>query len=355
MSKQSVFLFLLVVIIVAGMYNYSEFITLPLSNSGFSGVPAGDRAILRAPDPRAQPPSSQRGSGISHEAELQPLLTAINTRDNTFLNEFQSALITRAQQGDTNVVKALLAAVKDQRWHEHQDMLVQMLGEIATPAALAALLELTKENAADLEEAKNSALAAIAMIGQHRDQAREGLGFRAELSPLLEQRLDQVLDDPVELAAIARGISSIGTSAGVGQLLDKVTVVAEQDRDKIAEALTSVRNPAAIAPLEAQLQVDSKQLSPAGRIAGSALAAMGKPAATQALLQWAAKISQPALRQQALEWFQQVRDEESLQMLLTAGQHYSFRDKQLRDQITAQAREMDRVTQPVLEMPEGRG
>ncbi len=128
--------------------------------------------------------------------------------------------------------------------------LVDLLGEIATPEALALLLEVAGQGMESPMYAP--ALNSISHIGENRWGGR----FHEELSPLLEEAWKAADDqDRPYLVAVTRAIVGIGAPSGIGLMLDtlagKSSEPASSDtgRSKRLAAFTEtpkVVNPAAV-------------------------------------------------------------------------------------------------------------
>jgi hypothetical protein len=257
-----------------------------------------------------------------------------------------ATLERRAQLGDDGVPRLLLDSLG--RFSiEKRQALVRSLGRIATPAALDALFELTQPGAAPA--LRRAALAEISRVGAHTYDNGE---YPVELSPPLEQRLPQALQDPESLAAVAGGLASVGASSGVDALLDTLAGHLDGPESQvIARQLETVRNPAAVPALAARLGGDGGAPAPVMEAAGNALAAMGDPAATEALLGWAARAEDDRARALARRWLGAVVDDASFGMVMEAGSRYAFRDPGLLAAIQARLRAQDAESRPYVEGP----
>jgi HEAT repeat protein len=193
---------------------------------------------------------------------------------------------------------------------------------------------------------RHTALEAIGSIGKYREKDV----LPEALSSLLENYLDTMATGDMEVfGAIARGLSTVGTERGVETLLNWVETQGggkPEIAERLTKALRQVRSPEAVTPLLARLHKDPELHLQTTRIAGEALAAMGRSKATEALLQWAAMVSGEKQIRQALAWFSHVRDEESLQLLLHPKER--FRDPQMREKIAALAVQINKQSTPQL-------
>lgn len=275
---------------------------------------------------------------LSTEETFSVLLNAFNDKDDDVLNIAQDSLIKRAHKGDdrgSQKIRKLYRGVPGAT----QRYFVWLLGEMATPGALEALIGIAKVK----DPQYTTALQEIEKIGEHLDENRKGLGFRTELSPLLEKELHTALGDRNYLKAIAGGLSTIGSDGGVNALLQTLEKAPGQmETEIIATAMTKIRNPEAIPPLAAQLEQDPELLDSVSLIAGNTLAAIGKPQATHKLLLWAAEAKGQHERDQAIKWLSQVGDEASLNLMLESGQRYTFRDPEMQKNIIELAQRLDR-------------
>lgn len=135
-----------------------------------------------------------------------------------------------------------------------RSQLVELLGEIATPEALALLLDLADQGMESPMYAP--ALNAISHIGENRWGGR----FHEELSPLLEQAWKSMeSSDWPYLVAVTQAIVGIGAPSGIGLLLDTLASrdekpsSSQESRGKRVVAFTEtpkVTNPAAVSVLK---------------------------------------------------------------------------------------------------------
>ena len=183
-------------------------------------------------------------------------------------------------------------------------------------------------------------LGSIGKITQNRWDNR----FHPELSPLLEEAWLQQQDDQELFRAVALGIAKVGSVNGVNLLLATVAnsaqTMEEIQKQKSSagfvalQSMKAIRNSKAI-PILAQALNRADVDSPVFFASGEALAAMGRPEATELLLEWAkqAPVDAAPLVER---WFTQVRDSKSIDWLRhQLGQQRPFRSEQNRTSIVA--------------------
>ncbi len=289
-------------------------------------------------------------SPLPSEQIQNALLEAFNSLDSINFNIAKNELIARARRGDKTALAAIQSALNDTP-PKLQAYLASMLGEIATDSALQILLEVLDTSLGQNREMRYAALEAISNIGKHRGQNAP----TEALSSLLENYFQTItVSDQSLLSAVVMGLSTIGTAQGVERVLrfvdlqESAKTVPPELFQRMAESLRQVRNPAAMVPLQARLQQDPELNRQSTHMAGDALAAMGDVQATEVLLRWAADMTGKAQTKQALAWFSQVRDEQSLQQLLHAEEHRQFRDPQMLERISTLAKQIDQQSTPEL-------
>jgi len=282
---------------------------------------------------------------LSSDEITKALVQAIDLGDDVMLNVAKNALISRGRQQDDTAVQAIRSALANVP-EKIQAYLIGILGEIATPASVATLLDILNASAGSGTRNRNAVLQAIGTIGQYREEA---ISPQALLSPL-ESYFDTATSaDSDVLIAVARAFSSVGTAEGVDRLLQFVEAQADEQPEAVQQveiALLAVRNPEAVPPLQNRIQHDSELRYKITRTAGDTLAAMGAPQATTVLLQWAAEVTGAAQTDQALTWLSQVRDQQSLNLLLEASQRFRFHDQTLVQKISALAEQISNETTP---------
>ncbi|MEQ1558297.1 MAG: hypothetical protein ABL933_05080 [Methyloglobulus sp.] len=205
---------------------------------------------------------------------------------------------------------------------ENKVLLLDLLTEIATPQALAQLIELA-------ETEINSSMymlivQAISRIGDNRWDGK----FHDELSPVLEAAWADppANTDQIFIRAVGKAIAEVGAADGVNALLltvsgknnTKKTEEYERIKQEVAlKAIPRVRNPHAIEVLNTQL-VKAPIGTAAFEVSGSALSAMSTPKATQKIVAWAQKAPDEGARNLQY-WLTKVSDASSVQ-LVTAAQ-----------------------------------
>lgn len=275
---------------------------------------------------------------------------AFERADDVMLNAARNHLLVRAKAGNGAATVALVAGL-DTAEPALQEYLVRTLGEIATTDALRALIDIASHTHAVHDRAERAALQAIAEVGEWRDENVPA----ADLSVLLERYFSTLSPGETEaIAAAARGLSTLGTAQGVSQVMQTFEQLQREGsgstelRSRLSEALTEVRNPEAVPVLSSRLQEDSGLTGEISRVAGHALAAMGDPRATQALLDWAAGIVDEPSGKQAVTWLSSIRDPRSLEILLQIGHRDDFRNPALKQSLAALAQELRQREMPSL-------
>lgn len=195
--------------------------------------------------------------------------------------------------------------------------LIEMLGRTATPEALSLLLQTAQDGT--LPELQQLVLKMIRGTGQ----VQWGGRFHEELSPLLEEAWDSAGRTPGLREAVAEALAGVGAASGLERLYTEAlrggptlsTFAAQEDNLawEVLDVFRRVRNPAAVPTLASRLgdqPLDNLELV----LSGTALAAMGRPEATAALLGWAEGSNRHvgALLQ---PWFAEVRDPDSFALL----------------------------------------
>ncbi len=224
---------------------------------------------------------------------------------------------------------------------ENKSILLDLLAETATPDALDLLLDLAKQGA-------NTpfyilALQAISRIGDNRWDGR----FHEELSPALEEAwADPSIKDPAFLGAVGKAIAEVGAPGGVNQLLvtvsghnpEQVTPTTGLNGQEVAtvsgnnqvqepaptsltrqevalEVIPHVQNPVAVSVLTDWFQQEPLG-APAFETSANALIAIGTPAATQTIVDWA--VEAPAEGARNLEdWLHNVDDTSTIVSIAT--------------------------------------
>jgi hypothetical protein len=236
------------------------------------------------------------------------------------------------QDADTGVYREMsdLLRQSDQSL-ESKAILIDLLGEIATPEALAQLIEIAQ--AGRDSPLYIAALQAISHIGEHRWDGR----FHEELSPDLEATWSNLaIDDSAYAAAIARAMATIGASSGINllfQALNPSNQEGQVDQYTTEDTLLlkqttafatipEVRNPAAVEILSQWLQ-ENPLGSPEFEVAALALTNVGSPKATEALLDWAKTAPEEGARR-VEEWFIRIHDSASVDLLVAEQETLKF-------------------------------
>ncbi len=201
----------------------------------------------------------------------------------------------------------------------HKAMTLDLLSELSTPESLTLLIDLAEQSGDS--PLLFFVLQAISRIGENRWEGR----FHEELSPVLEKAWSNPkMNNKAFLSAIGRGLSTVGAPKGVESLLSSLldsdeATTNELNRIKQEVALTvipEITNPNAIevlSPIMEQAELDTAALE----IAGSALANISTPQATEKLIDWATNTSAEGAR--VLEtWLLKINDSASIEMLSNA-------------------------------------
>ena len=218
---------------------------------------------------------------------------------------------------------------------EGKSILMDLLGEIATPEALAELLDIAREG-------RDSplyvpALQVISRIGDNRWDGR----FHEELSPELEAAWSNLeIDDPVYAKAIARALATIGAPNGLQLLYQTLSVPTNEQktsgeetaRIKQTAAFSSIpetRNPAATEVVSQKLR-NSPLGSPGFEVSGPTLVSLGTTEATLTLLDWAEMAPEEAARH-VEEWLASLHDSASQELLSALQDSLHFQNSAVAD------------------------
>jgi hypothetical protein len=291
---------------------------------------------------------SARFEKASTERLATALLQGYDENDDAILNVAKNQLVARAKAGDGTATSAIVASL-DRAEPGLQEYLVRVLGEIATADALRALIDIANRTLAIGDRAVRAATHAIAEVGQWRDESVPP----EDLSALLEPYFRAISPRDTEtLSAVAQGLTTLGTPQGVSEVLQMLDQLQQagpsgkEARSRLSEALREVRNPASVPVLATRLQDDPGLTAETSRIAGDAMAAMGAPQATEALLNWAAGVTGAASTAQAVKWLSETREHRSLELLLEVNRRADFRDPALKERLAALARELSKRARP---------
>lgn len=375
----------------AGADEEEEFLRLTADiRTGSANVPVTDTL------PDSAPRIGSEAGAEKAEADLQSLspvqlwqrwLRLLNRADLQQIPIVGALLAERLRQHPDPEVYRGIERLLAQRTisTENKAMLLDLLGEIATPDSLKQLVQVAVKG--QDTPLYIPALQVISRIGDNRWDGR----FHEELSPLLEKVwFDATIDDPVFLSAIAKAMAGVGTVEGVELLLSTVagenksndTVDVNRLKQAAAfEAVPKIRNPAAVDALSARLRsssgttgltgsdaADSLVFTPASAdqsvtmitgtgnapveknsdsdlnesdlifnidgsvmaAAGNALAEIGTPQATQAILDWAQQATDEGARY--LEnWLPKISDAGSLTLLTASQSTVDFQSQAVAD------------------------
>jgi len=267
---------------------------------------------------------------------------ALASNDTDKLNLAESLLISLADS-NPSIAAELKQLIKEHP--EHESHLIWLLAEMATPESLSTIISLINEESLSEPAAQSLALVSIADIGKKR--STQG-NFRTELTAVLLPELQQLDFSSDLFKAAATGLGSIGDTQGITALLS----TAKNNPDNanvqhiVERALMSTRNLDAIKPLAEQL--DFIGTDPIALIAGNALANMGKSQATQVLLDWAGKLEHNNLDTQVISWMQQIRDPESVSLILNSADKLAFKNPELLSQIQQTVEQKHQQATPVI-------
>ncbi len=235
--------------------------------------------------------------------------TRLEIATHALAHKLRQAGIEEIYAGIAEILGSPALSPDQKRW------VITLLTEAATPQALSIVLdEAVRSQSSPL---RSLLLESLVKITNNHWDAR----FHPELSPALEAVWNEQPDDWELLLAVASGIANVGSADGIALLLktldDSGPIVTEEDMDLPARAallaLKKIRNPDAVLILTKELRrADPKDV--VFMASGDALAAMGRPEATAALLDWASHApgeAAPLVK----KWLGQARDSGSVQRL----------------------------------------
>jgi hypothetical protein len=244
--------------------------------------------------------------------------------------------------GIAEVLREPSLSTDQKRW------VIDLLTETATSEALKVVLnEAVNSSPSALQRLL---LESILKMTNNRWDAR----FHPELSPVLEEIWSQRPDDWELLLTVATGIANAGSERGATLLLRAVAnsgpTVTEVEKGKdlpalaALRALKKIRNPEVVPILAKELT--HADLEDVVFIAsGDALAAMGRPEATEALLEWAKQAPREATPL-VERWFRQIRDSGSLERLhKDLLQNKPFHSEQLKEKLAVILKEIEPVVE----------
>ena len=225
---------------------------------------------------------------------------------------------------------------------------VDLLTETATSEALKVVLnEAVNSQPSALQRLL---LESVLKMTNNRWDAR----FHPELSPVLEEIWNQRPGDWELLVTVATGIANAGSERGGALLLRAVAnsgpTVTKVEKGKnlpalaALRALRKIRNPEVVPILAKELT--HADLEDVVFIAsGDALAAMGRPEATEALLEWAKQAPREATPL-VERWFRRIRDSVSLERLhKDLAQNKPFHSEQIKEKLAVILKEIEPVVE----------
>ncbi len=240
------------------------------------------------------------------------------------------------EQPDPDTLEAIAAALNAADASPAlRQQLPLIVARAATPETLSLLIDKVI-NETDLEQRRlyQEAIETAA-------NTQWGQRFHPELSPPLEAAWSEqwLQQDPEVLNTLALAIARIGAPDGVNLLLDTLAsggasieeIEAARQPHVLAavQALASVRNPDAAALLRQRME-HSQPENPVFLASGNALANIGGPAATQALLDWAQNATAET-SDLARRWFSRLRDNRSIALAQARlANKQPFRSEQIR-------------------------
>lgn len=309
------------------------------------GSPAAEKTSGRQANPAARMnrpmAAAAELAGLASKAKLKKAnIAEINRHDQTpaQLWQYWEMLLDRSEFQQIPIVGTLLA----ERLRKHPDpavyrgiadllvqpniaaenkaILIDLLGEIATPDALDQLINLAKQ---EIDSPLYIlALQALSRIGDNRWDGE----FHKELSPALEVAWSNPENnDPAFLGAIGKAIAAVGAPEGVEQLLltvsgnnkDKDTEETHRIKQAVAfEVIPQVRNPEAVEVLGAWLKEEPLG-TPAPEVSGHALAEIGSIKATQKIVDWAKDAPAEGARN-LNDWLSKIDDASALASISAA-------------------------------------
>jgi len=236
------------------------------------------------------------------------------------------------------VLRGFSLSIDQKKW------VVDLLTETATAEALKVVLN----------EAVNSRPSALQRLLLESilkmTNNRWGARFHPELSPVLEDIWNRQPGDWELLLTVATGIANAGSERGATLLLRAVAnsrpTVTEVEKGKnlpalaALRALRKIRNPEVVPILAKELtHADLKDV--VFMASGDALAAMGRPEATEALLKWAKQAPSDATPL-VEKWFRQIRDGVSLERLhKDLLQNKPFHSEQIKETLAVTLKEIE--------------
>ena len=253
------------------------------------------------------------------------------------------------QAGNEEIYSSIAAVLRGSSLSTDQKRwVVDLLTETATSNALKVVLnEAVNSEPSALQRLL---LDSILKMTNNRWDAR----FHPELSSVLEEIWNQRPGDWELLLTVATGIANAGSERGGTLLLSAVAnsrpTVTEVEKGRNLPALAAlgalrkIRNPEVVPILAKELtHADLKDV--VFIASGDALAAMGRPEATEALLEWAKQAPREA-SPLVERWFRQIRDSLSLERLhKDLLQNKPFHSEQVKEKLAVTLKEIEPVVE----------
>ncbi len=235
-----------------------------------------------------------------------------HAREAIILNSLRYKIRT-AGLSETDQQTILSILNRSQPFSENALAFIRAIGATQTPETTQILLSLL--DSIPPGEDRRLVLELVANTGSNHWNG----SYHDELSPVVERAWKQPGHDSETQQALAKALGEIGAESGIQLLLDQLETydgnfenLRSQPDARFASALqglSKVDNPSSIPPLANWLR-SSEYPEWRRDMAGTTLAQMGSPRATEVLLEWALTASDTDT-EQATAWFNAVRDSES--------------------------------------------
>ena len=304
----------------------------PLTVSGDS---AGTK---KAPQPSFDPNDAVLTTNKKINWVGQDLKSALHKLSSRQLWQYWNDLVARSEFQQIPIVGALLAErlrkqpdpdiyqaitdliVQPTVTIEARALLLDLLGEIATPESLRQLIFLAEQGVDS--PLYLLILQAISHIGDNRWDGK----FHEELSPILEAVWSNPrFGDPTFLNAVGTALAEVGAPSGVDKLLHTLSGnngdIDADDINRIKQEVAfqvtpNVSNPNAIDVLSDRLNQESLGTA-AFEASGNALSGMDSSQATQKIVDWAQQAPDEAARNLE-QWLPKISDPQSLKLIASA-------------------------------------
>jgi hypothetical protein len=258
-------------------------------------------------------------------------LEASKKEDELKLELIASTLSGRLRESNNDEAR-VLSKISDFIKERNQDdflrwNLIEALGKAATPGALKVLLELV-QSAEVSNELKPYLMSQIGNVGD----ILWGGTFHQELAPPLEQGWKQAEGDESARNVIAIALAKVGAPSSIEILIKEVAAggrtisefgqTSSMSAWEAYGALQFVRNLDSVPTLEAGLAANASgdMIMVAS---GQALASMGRPEATKALLDWI-KSDRSDVEVYIDEWLSKMRDQTSVDLAVSVAKSDRF-------------------------------